>query len=156
MSGSSCIGPQRSRGEGFTDSLSASAGATGLIDAASMVNGWNSLATRDTKAQGDLVFHALNSSAIAVHPLGAYQGVVWNFNEEAARMRGWDPDCHRQFLMDFYTGQALGSFAEGESDRKVDGVMEHWPAGLAAAGLWTGMNPMSWKTAAGGFYWCRD
>ena len=49
--------------------------ATGLIDAASMVNSWNSLATRDTKMlQGDLVFHALNSSAIAVHPLGADQG----------------------------------------------------------------------------------
>ncbi len=104
--------------------------ATGLIDAASMINGWNSLATRDTKMlQGDLVFHALNSSAIAVHPLGADQGVVWNFNAEAARMRGWDPDCHRQFLMDFYTGQALGSFAEGESDRESGrcyGTLASW------------------------------
>ena len=95
-----------------------------------MINGWNSLATRDTKMlQGDLVFHALNSSAIAVHPLGADQGVVWNFNAEAARMRGWDPDCHRQFLMDFYTGQALGSFAEGESDRESGrcyGTLASW------------------------------
>ena len=104
--------------------------ATGLIDGASMINGWNSLATRDTKMlQGDLVFHAMNSSAIAVHPLSADQGVVWNFNEEAARMRGWDPVCHRQFLMDFYTGQALGSFAEGESDRESGrcyGTLASW------------------------------
>lgn len=103
---------------------------TAIVDQGLMINGWNSLATRDTKMlQGDLVFHALNSSAIAVHPVGEDQGVVWNFNEEAARMRGWDPDCHRQFLMDFYTGQALGSFAEGESDRESGrcyGTLASW------------------------------
>lgn len=50
-------------------------------------------------------------------------------------MRGWDPVCHRQFLMDFYTGQALGSFAEGESDRKADGVMDTGQLGWLRPGF---------------------
>ena len=91
--------------------------ATAIIDQAAMINGWNSLATRDTKMQrADMIFHALNPSTIAIHPVGCDQGICWNFNVEAAMMRGWNPESHRQFLTDFYTGQALGSFAEGESD----------------------------------------
>lgn len=91
--------------------------ATSILDQATLINGWNSLATRDTKMQrADLIFHALPPSTITIHPVGCDQGLCWNFNAEAAMMRGWNPESHRQFLTDFYTGQALGSFAEGESD----------------------------------------
>ncbi|MFQ8581768.1 MAG: hypothetical protein ACLSA6_04130 [Holdemania massiliensis] len=57
-------------------------------------------------------------TSIAIHPVGCDQGICWNFNVEAAMMRGWNPESHRQFLTFLYRTGFGQLCRRGEQSRK--------------------------------------
>jgi glycosidase len=43
-----------------------------------------------------------------------HDDIGWGFDESAIIQLGWDPYAHKQFLINFYSGSFVGSFASGE------------------------------------------
>ena len=97
-----------------------------------MVMLWSSLATRDAS----LARHALSAmrpapaSTAWVTYLRCHDDIGWAVSDEDARAVGLDPDAHRHFLSDFYSGAHDGSFARGAvfqanprtGDRRISGT----------------------------------
>ena len=76
---------------------------------------WDSLATRKTS-----LLTASLSKRFAIHPhcswvnyIRCHDDIGWTFDDNIAWQLGINPDHHRQFLNQFYTGQFEGSFAAG-------------------------------------------
>ena len=76
---------------------------------------WESLATREVT----LLTHAMKNRS-RIHPdcawvnyLRCHDDIGWTFDDADAFAVGIDPEAHRRFLNDFYTGQFPGSFAAG-------------------------------------------
>jgi len=76
---------------------------------------WESLATREV----GLITHAmkkrgrLHPECVWVNYLRCHDDIGWTFDDADAREVGIDPQGHRQFLNEFYTGRHPGSFARG-------------------------------------------
>ena len=76
---------------------------------------WESLATRDVR----LLAHSMKHRALIpegcswVNYLRCHDDIGWTFDDGDAWAVGIDPDGHRRFLNDFYTGHFPGSFAAG-------------------------------------------
>lgn len=76
---------------------------------------WESVATRKT----DLLSLSLrrrfriHRECSWINYIRCHDDIGWTFDDEDARSLGIDPEGHRQFLNDFYTGQFPGSFARG-------------------------------------------
>ncbi len=103
---------------------------------------WESLATRKV----DLLTHAMEKRA-RIHPecvwvnyLRCHDDIGWTFDDTDAREVGIDPQGHRRFLNEFYTGRYPGSFARGipfqhnpdTGDLRISGTLASL-AGLEAA-----------------------
>lgn len=78
------------------------------------INIWNSLATRDTRML------SIDSQRLNIPFQGAWinyirmqKPIFWRFNEAAALALRWDPENHKQFLIQFFSGNFDGSFSEG-------------------------------------------
>lgn len=86
-----------------------------MYNASLMVNLWNSLATRSTvMMKMDQGRFWLPPHAVWINYARCHDDIGWGFNEDAARLLGWDPFEHKKFLYRFYAGQTPGSFADGE------------------------------------------
>ncbi|MGD9212877.1 MAG: amylosucrase, partial [Desulfobacteraceae bacterium] len=76
---------------------------------------WESLATRKTTllAQSMRRYNHLPKGCAWVNYLRCHDDIGWTFDDEDARYIGINPEHHRHFLNQFYTGQFEGSFAKG-------------------------------------------
>ncbi len=76
---------------------------------------WEALATREVKmlVRSMQLRERLPSGCSWVNYLRCHDDIGWTFDDEDARQLGIDPQGHRRFLNDFYTGTYPGSFARG-------------------------------------------
>lgn len=94
---------------------------------------WESLATREAR----LIEHAMRkrsripSDCAWVNYLRCHDDIGWTFDDTDAWEVGINPQAHRRFLNEFYTGQFSGSFARGvpfqfnpeSGDQRVSGTL---------------------------------
>lgn len=76
---------------------------------------WNSLATRDVTLMTQSLqarFPIPNDTAW-VNYIRGHDDIGWTFDDSIAWRLGINPDDHRRFLNQYYTGQFEGSFARG-------------------------------------------
>ena len=80
-----------------------------------MSSAWEALATRDVSLleQGMSARLALPEGCQWVTYLRCHDDIGWGFADEDATEVGIDPDAHRAFLNDFYSGRFPGSFSRG-------------------------------------------
>ncbi len=103
---------------------------------------WEALATREVRLLDRALRtrHALPPGTAWVNYLRSHDDIGWTFDDADARAVGIDPEGHRRFLNDFYTGRFPGSFARGlpfqenpvTGDARVSGTLASL-AGLEAA-----------------------
>ncbi|WP_423185305.1 alpha-amylase family glycosyl hydrolase [Alishewanella sp. d11] len=76
---------------------------------------WNSLATRKTRLLTESLQRrfAIDPHCSWVNYIRCHDDIGWTFDDNVAWQLGINPDHHRQFLNQFYTGQFAGSFATG-------------------------------------------
>ncbi|WP_144790582.1 alpha-amylase family protein [Kocuria palustris] len=76
---------------------------------------WEALATRQATLLADALAerHELPTGTAWVNYVRSHDDIGWTFSDEDAARRGIDPQGHRRFLNDFYTGRFEGSFADG-------------------------------------------
>lgn len=76
---------------------------------------WEALATRDVKLLAYSMRHRerLPHGCAWANYLRCHDDIGWTFDDEDARRLGINPQGHRKFLNDFYTGRYPGSFARG-------------------------------------------
>jgi glycosidase len=76
---------------------------------------WEALATRQTKllVQGSLHRSQVPEGAAWVNYLRCHDDIGWAFADDDAWQVGINPQDHRYFLNQFFTGQFEGSFAQG-------------------------------------------
>lgn len=94
---------------------------------------WESVATRQTKLLKQSLSHRhqLPPGTSWVNYLRGHDDIGWSFDNDDAWAVGINPDGHRSFLNDFYTGTFEGSFAHGvpfqhntdTGDMRVSGTM---------------------------------
>ncbi|PXA05530.1 amylosucrase [Coraliomargarita sinensis] len=94
---------------------------------------WESIATRQTKLLKQSLSHRhqLPRGTSWVNYLRGHDDIGWSFDNGDAWAVGINPDGHRKFLNDFYTGAFEGSFARGvpfqhntdTGDMRVSGTM---------------------------------
>lgn len=87
-----------------------------LYDDSNMAVTWNSVATQDVrllKQHMDAV-NRLSSQCTFLNYLRSQDAVRWILDYSALKGWGMEEAPHRQFLNDFFTGKALGSFSRGE------------------------------------------
>ncbi|MEM1158885.1 MAG: alpha-amylase family glycosyl hydrolase [Verrucomicrobiota bacterium] len=94
---------------------------------------WESLATRNTKLLKQSLSHrhGLPDGTTWVNYLRCHDDIGWSFDDEDAWAVGINPQDHRQFLNQFYTGNFPGSFAcgvpfqhnEDTGDMRISGTM---------------------------------
>ena len=103
---------------------------------------WEALATREVK----LLVSAMQNRERLPHEcawvnyLRCHDDIGWTFDDADARDLGIDPQGHRKFLNDFYTGKYPGSFARGlpfqfnpdNGDLRISGTLSSL-AGLESA-----------------------
>lgn len=76
---------------------------------------WNSLATRKTRLLSESLRRRfeIDPQCSWVNYIRCHDDIGWTFDDDVAWQLGINPDHHRQFLNQFYTGQFPGSFAKG-------------------------------------------
>ena len=76
---------------------------------------WEALATKEVKLLEHSMRHRsrIPAGCSWVNYLRCHDDIGWSFDDEDARKVGIDPDGHRKFLNEFYTGKYPGSFARG-------------------------------------------
>ena len=76
---------------------------------------WEALATRQTKLLKQSVGHRqhLRPGTVWINYLRCHDDIGWSFDNDDAWAVGINPDDHRNFLNNFYTGSFEGSFATG-------------------------------------------
>ncbi|NBC48120.1 alpha-amylase family glycosyl hydrolase [Thiohalocapsa halophila] len=81
-----------------------------------MVNLWSGLATRKATLAAAAMHMAprLLLGATAIHYVRCHDDIGWAMSDETLCEIGEDPQAHRQFLNDFYTGRFPGSYARGD------------------------------------------
>ncbi len=94
---------------------------------------WESLATRKTSLLKQSLSHrhGLPDGTTWVNYLRCHDDIGWSFDNEDAWAVGINPEGHRQFLNQFYTGKFAGSFAcgvpfqynEETGDMRISGTM---------------------------------
>lgn len=94
---------------------------------------WESVATRETKLLKQSLSHRqqLPLGTSWVNYLRGHDDIGWSFDNGDAWAVGINPDDHRNFLNQFYTGQFKGSFASGvpfqhnpeNGDMRISGTM---------------------------------
>ncbi|HEV2659026.1 MAG TPA: alpha-amylase family protein, partial [Ktedonobacteraceae bacterium] len=76
---------------------------------------WESLATSEIKLLDQSMSHRfrLPQGTVWVNYLRSHDDIGWTFDDNDARWEWIDPNGHRKFLNQFYTGRFPGSFARG-------------------------------------------
>lgn len=103
-----------------------------LYNAAFMVNIFNAFATRDVRLmQYDNAVYDIPSSGCFMNYIRCHDDIGWGFNERYVEKLGFNAFSHKQFLIDFYSGQFEGSFSKGElyqyndknKDARINGTL---------------------------------
>lgn len=94
---------------------------------------WESIATRETKLLKQSLSHRhkLKPDTTWVNYLRGHDDIGWSFDDGDAWQVGINPEGHRNFLNQFYTGNFAGSFAKGvpfqfnerTGDMRISGTM---------------------------------
>jgi len=76
---------------------------------------WDAMATRDTRSLRKAMVDRFDIPAGCswVNYIRCHDDIGWGFADEDVSALGFNPDAHRRFLTDFYTGKFKGSFARG-------------------------------------------
>ena len=76
---------------------------------------WESLATRDVRVLKGAMQHrfTIPPACAWVNYVRCHDDIGWAFSDDEVVAAGFEPDAHRRFLTDFYTGRFEGSFARG-------------------------------------------
>lgn len=86
-----------------------------MYNANLMVDVFNSFATRDVRLMlMDANRFHIPRKATWMNYVRCHDDIGWGFDERAITQLGWDPYAHKQFLINFYSGNFDGSFARGE------------------------------------------
>jgi len=85
-----------------------------LYHADNMVALWNSIATRDARHIEAVQNPQNDVQGAWMHYARCHDDIGWGLNEGHLRSLGFDPQMHKQFLIDFYYGTLPGSFSTGE------------------------------------------
>lgn len=86
-----------------------------MYNATGMVNMWDALATQDVEMlRVDASRFDIPQTGTWMNYIRCHDDIGWGFNEEVIRAKGQTPADHKQFLIDFYSGNHPASFAEGE------------------------------------------
>ncbi len=96
---------------------------------------WNSLATRKTRLMTESLQRrfAIDPKCSWVNYIRCHDDIGWTFDDNVAWQLGINPDHHRQFLNQFYTGQFPGSFATGEKFQENPATGDCRVAGMLAS-----------------------
>ena len=94
---------------------------------------WESIATRETKLLKQSLSHrhTIKPNTTWINYLRGHDDIGWSFDDGDARQVGINPEDHRNFLNQFYTGHFPGSFAKGvpfqynerTGDMRISGTM---------------------------------
>lgn len=96
---------------------------------------WNSLATRKTRLMTESLQRrfAIDPHCSWVNYIRCHDDIGWTFDDNVAWQLGINPDHHRQFLNQFYTGQFPGSFASGVKFQENPATGDCRVAGMLAS-----------------------
>ena len=77
---------------------------------------WEALATRDVRVMRSAMARRfqLPAGCTWVNYIRCHDDIGWALADEEILEHGFDPEAHRRFLTEFYTGRFEGSFARGE------------------------------------------
>lgn len=87
-----------------------------LYNVTTMATMWNSLATRDTrllKRQMDILA-ALPKEYVFLNYLRCHDDIGWGLDYATLQWWGMNERSHKQYINDFFTGSAAGSYSRGE------------------------------------------
>jgi amylosucrase len=85
-----------------------------LYNASYMVEIWNSLATRDARHLALMPEYELPTGITWINYARCHDDIGWGLDLHKTRSLGFDPQAHKQFLIDFYLGVFNDSFSIGE------------------------------------------
>lgn len=85
-----------------------------LYNASYMVEIWNSIATRDARHVALMPKYELPEKSVWINYARCHDDIGWGLDETKIRNIGFDPQLHKNFLIDFYLGSLDGSFSAGE------------------------------------------
>lgn len=86
-----------------------------LYNANLMVNVWNAFAARDTRLlYEDNRRYDAPRGTCWMNYVRCHDDIGWGFNEDAIWSYSMNPFDHKQFLINYYSGNFEGSFAKGE------------------------------------------
>ncbi|KUK72760.1 MAG: Uncharacterized protein XD91_1113 [Clostridiales bacterium 38_11] len=85
-----------------------------LYNASYMVEIWNSLATRDARHLALMPEYDLPTGITWINYARCHDDIGWGLDLDKTRSLGFDPQAHKQFLIDFYLGVFNDSFSIGE------------------------------------------
>ena len=87
-----------------------------LYNVTTMATMWNSLATRDTrllKRQMDILAQ-LPKEYVFLNYLRCHDDIGWGLDYATLQWWGMEERSHKQYINDFFTGKAAGSYSRGE------------------------------------------
>lgn len=85
-----------------------------LYNASYMVEIWNTIATRDARHIELMPKYNLPEESIWINYARCHDDIGWGLDELKIRGMGFDPQSHKNFLIDFYLGSLKDSFSIGE------------------------------------------
>ena len=87
-----------------------------MYNASLMVLLWNSIATRDVRLMERSLSkkYDVPDGAVWINYARCHDDIGWGFEQDILREIGFDPEAHKQFMIQFMEGKFYGSFSVGE------------------------------------------
>lgn len=87
-----------------------------MYNASLMVLLWNSLATRDVRLMEKSLLkdYGVPAGSVWINYARCHDDIGWGFEEGILRELGFDPEAHKQFMIQYMEGRYPGSFSVGE------------------------------------------
>ncbi|NDO45631.1 alpha-amylase family protein [Clostridium sp. MD294] len=87
-----------------------------MYNASLMVLLWNSIATRDVRLMERSLSkkYDVPKDAAWINYVRCHDDIGWGFEQDILREIGFDPEAHKQFMIQFMLGKYPGSFSIGE------------------------------------------
>ena len=87
-----------------------------MYNASLMVLLWNSIATRDVRLMERSLSkkYDVPKDAVWINYARCHDDIGWGFEQDILRQIGFDPEAHKQFMIQFMLGKYPGSFSIGE------------------------------------------
>ena len=87
-----------------------------MYNASLMVLLWNSLATRDVRLMERSLSknYGVPADGVWINYARCHDDIGWGFENDILRELGFDPEAHKQFMIQFMQGRYPGSFSVGE------------------------------------------